>query len=67
MQCTNLFCYLFTLPLQAKSAGDGVLVDKLSADARLMGYQADIAARLEVSVQAFACHVRCLQLYMVRC
>ncbi|KAJ9533495.1 hypothetical protein QJQ45_026554, partial [Haematococcus lacustris] len=35
--------------LQAKSAGDSGLVDKLEQDARLMALQADVAARLAAS------------------
>jgi hypothetical protein len=35
--------------LQAKSAGDAGLAEKLEADARLMGYQADVASRLSAA------------------
>jgi nuclear pore complex protein Nup155 len=40
--------------LQAKSAGDAGLAEKLEADARLMGYQADVASRLSSAAAAAA-------------
>jgi len=46
LRCDNVWWCM--LPTQAKSMGNSGLVDKLEADARLMGFQAQVAQRLEV-------------------